>query len=275
MQHHTELNEIYWSFVPLESHANYVARNRLDTDLTANVFSASGADVRRLARELGGWKRDFQEMENWLRLSLVVAALGYLEVYIKSIAELALRSCPGILYGKPRAIEGVNWLKLGIEPDIGKELESLVKGEWSSRVAAYKRLFSGIPAILEGAVGPLDELRILRNGVSHAFGRNVDYTFNSYDGFHPKASRLSESKLKKGLYVIENVATAMDQQLSTEFIGEYEAIAFYHSWMQIPRRDRIRNNSGTDSFRKALTRTFSETYGEGFCDSLIAFYRSA
>lgn len=273
-EHHTELNEIYWSFVPVDHFSRFLARNN-PQDSPETLFKASGSDVRRLCATNSEWKTNFGEMANWFRLSLIVAALGYLEVYLRSIIELAIRSDPGLLYGKSKAIDGVVWLKLGITPSLDKEIEVVVKGEWGQRIAAYKKLFGSAPPVLEQNVGRLDALRIVRNGASHTFGRSTDYNFiNRSEGCHSRIARLSERSLKRSLLLIEEVASAVDDQLGKNFIGEYEAIAYYHKWLETFSRKGARVGALT-AFRKSLTQYGSDTYGNAFCKALISYYESA
>lgn len=274
-QHQTEINRIYWAFVPGAHFLENFAAKGMPSIAPAKLFAYSGPDAARLAQGIPAWRADFVEACGWLRLSLLIAALGYFEVYLKSVAELSIRSDPGVLYGKPKHIEGVSWLKLGINPDISAQIEGLTKGTWDSRTARYKKLFETVPAIIIASSNHLDSLRKIRNGASHTFGRTLDYTFVGRGKRPSKLIQFSESDLKASLGLIGKVAHGIDHHLGKGFIGEYEALAFYHSWKDSPDSKLAGPKGKPRLLSKALGEHLGYTYGKDFCGQLIEFYSKA
>lgn len=272
MKHHSEINNLYWSFVPAQGYLTHISKNTPGTTSPITFFHASGPNVRRLASSMEQWNHDFLELSNWIRLSLIVAALGYLETYIRSIVEISLRSRPGILYGKPTAIDGIEWLKLGVEPDISKNVESIVKGEWSSRIAAYGKLFGTIPAALKAEQARLDALRVIRNGASHTFGRGTDYIFNKVKKTHKPITRISERSLLKCLAAVETTAKAIERHLGPKFVGEFELIRHFHSWKNLAAPGKNKLRAVHKNFSSAVGTETGHNYGGDFCKELIAEY---
>jgi len=73
--------------------------------------------------------------------------------------------------------------------------------------------------------------------------------------------------------LIEDVASVVDDQLGRDFIGEFEAILYYHKWLETFRREGAPVDRLT-AFRKSLTQYGSDTYGSSFCKALMAYYDS-
>ncbi|WP_147290421.1 hypothetical protein [Pannonibacter phragmitetus] len=73
--HHTEINDIYWSFVPVACCSEHQARHATLGTTPATLFHASGPDVRRIAPSIQEWRRNFEKFQNWVRLSSLLSAL--------------------------------------------------------------------------------------------------------------------------------------------------------------------------------------------------------
>lgn len=58
-KHQTELNALYWSFVPVEGYVTFLAKHASPTATTSGLFHASGPDIRRLASRLADWRVNF------------------------------------------------------------------------------------------------------------------------------------------------------------------------------------------------------------------------
>ena len=112
--HQTEVNDLYWSFVPAAGFADYLARHSARDTGTATLFHATGPDVRRLAPMAEEWRRHFREFQNWVRLAALLSAASYLEVYIRGAVTVALQSDPLVRFGRPRMMDGTTWLKQGM-----------------------------------------------------------------------------------------------------------------------------------------------------------------
>ena len=65
LNQHTEINELYWSFVPVAGYGDYLARHAVSPIATSALFHASGPDVRRLEPSTETWRKQFKEFQNW------------------------------------------------------------------------------------------------------------------------------------------------------------------------------------------------------------------
>lgn len=134
-----------------------------------------------------------------------MALCSYFEVYLAKTVKLALRSDPATLLQSSKAVDGVRLLRSGQLSDYKDEATSMTKGTWSARVNSYYKCFGYTPPELSAQISELDQLRVLRNGVGHAFGRDIN-EYESHLVFEPKAlQRLSEKRLKKWLGIVEKV----------------------------------------------------------------------
>ncbi len=97
-----------------------------------------------------------------------------LETYMAAVIAVALESDPGLLLGASRSVDGISLLKHGAPPlKLAERIEGCTRGDWSSRVSHYRRLFSKVPAIMTDKLSDLETIRRLRNRLSHAFGRDI------------------------------------------------------------------------------------------------------
>lgn len=232
-RHQTELNNFYWSSVVAAKYAEKHARLAHEGDETAAHFSLTGADTHRYPPTVGEWKRLFREQRNWARLSAVMALNSYLEIYLQGVVALALESDPGLLYRAPGSVDGVVILKRAPDYGFRERTVSLVKHDWSKRVSEYRNLFGSVPSDLTASIGQLEDLRRLRNGVGHAFGRDVRDFSSSITIAGKPLQRVAEPRLQRFLGVVERVAVAIDDHLRSAHIGAYEILRFIH---ERPRR---------------------------------------
>jgi hypothetical protein len=138
-RYETEINEHFWSFKVISEYSRFIAETEKNSDpkkATAEVFKASGPDARRIPPTVSEWLEAREELENWLRLSALVSATSYLELYLRQVIRSALMSDPLCRYGASRSLDGVILLKAGVELPYSVELEEITKGDWSSRLAA-------------------------------------------------------------------------------------------------------------------------------------------
>lgn len=196
----------------------------------SKVFPDASFHNGRAENTLRQWNNHYYGFENWAKLSFAMGLCGYFEVYLATISRLALSSDPATKLGVSQAVDGVALLRDGKLPQMKLDVESLTKRTWSSRVAAYQKLFGEVPQLLSDNISELDQLRILRNGVGHAFGREID-AYESESCFTAKdLTRLSDARLKKWLGVVEKSAVAIDEHLREAHIGAFEIFEFYHLW---------------------------------------------
>jgi hypothetical protein len=220
-------------------------------------------------RTLGEWADNYDSFDNWVRLNCLVSATGYLEVYIKTAVRLALESDPGTLLSASRSIDGVALLKYRTQYSFSAEATDCVRGTWGSRSAHYLKLFGQVPSVIQDEMGALEDLRAIRNGVTHVFGRSSD-EYSSLREIRPKAfEKVSLSKLKNCLGLIERVATAVDGHLGPTHIGDYEPVYFYHNWNKV--YDRYHFNEAT-ALRQLIGTHKGSGQNPSYFHGLIRYY---
>lgn len=270
VKHHTEINDMYWSFVPTWSYANYIAK-RNKTSTPAALFHASGPDVHRLDPTIPKFLNNYQLLANWVRLSALVSTLSYFETYLKKVVTLSLLSDPAVRFGKSRALEGVSWIKSGMKDDLEPLVTPCLKGDWCNRIDAYKRLFSCSPQSLDAKRTLLDDFRRIRNQVGHSYGRSLKTDL--LETTVAPMVRLSEDRLKECFDVVHTVAKDIDSQLLSNHIGCFEEILFFHNW-----RDQLKGTERLDEgkhLRRALAQRLGGQHpGNTYCNELVAFYHS-
>src|ERR1700733_12322588 len=267
-RHHTEINNLYWSHAAALCKAFSSCRGKSPSDPCGSVFHLKPADVRRLPGTLKDWADKYDSFDNWSRLSSLVAATGYLEVYIKTAVRLSLESDPGVMVGCSRKIDGAQPLKKRPHYMFKDEAAACVKGDWQGRISAYKRLFGSCPLTIESNIADLEFVRRTRNGVAHAFGRGID----DYDSLAQAKPRgltiLKEKRFTKILGLIEDIAKAVENHLAKAHIGDYESVYFFHHWLN--------SNPFVQKTDKALRIEFvklhNNTDGKPYCAELRSYY---
>lgn len=270
VKHHTEINNMYWSFVPTWSFTHYLARKNKDTTPEL-LFHASGPDVHRLDHSIPRFIHNYELLANWVRLSTLVSTLSYFETYVKKVVTLSLMSDPAVRFGKSRAIEGISWIKSEMKDDLAPLVTPCLKGDWSSRIKAYKRIFSSAPQSLVKDKCKLDELRVLRNKVGHSYGRSLKTEL--LETTIAPMSRLSEESLKDCLELVFKIAEDIDAQLLTGHIGCFEEALYFHNW-----RNQLKGTQRLDEgkhLRKALAIELGgRSPDTNYCQDLAAFYHA-
>lgn len=270
-EHQTEINRLYWSLAPVAGFASYHARHASAGATPASVFFASGPNAHRIAVDLPAWHHDFAELSNWVRLSALVSLLSYLETYLSTVATLALRSDPLLRFNQSRAVDGTLWLKRGVNDNVSSLVTPLVKGKWPERCGAYRTLFGNVPAILNAHVGDLDQMREMRNGVAHSFGRGAKF-FEDPVVHAGQPVKLQEKRLQGWLAIVEGTAAAIDGHLYPTHLGNFELVWRYHRWLQEPRHVDDRGYTAPAAFCRTINRDFSEGLGRDHCQALVAYY---
>lgn len=269
-EHQTEINRLYWSLIPAAGFAGYLARHAPAGETPATLFHASGPNAHRIASDLPSWQRDFTEFGNWVRLSALVSLLSYLETYITTVATLALRSDPLLRFNQSRTVDGTLWLKREVVDDVSGFVTPLVKGKWPQRCSAYRTLFGSVPAVLDAHVGDLDQMREMRNGVAHSFGRDVSF-FENPIVRAGQPLKLGEERLQNWLAIVKAAAAAIDGHLYPVHLGDFELIWRYHRWRHEPRHVDDRGYTAPAAFCRTINRDLG-ALGRDHCEALIAYY---
>jgi hypothetical protein len=230
-----------------------------------------GADI---FESLKDWSGSFNEFANWVRLSAVVAVTSNLETYLAAAVRLAIDSDPGVLIGAPRAVDGVSFLKRQtLSLDVESRVESCTKGDWSSRVAAYAAVFGTVPPILTTKLSDLDAMRILRNKVGHAFGRDITQArMHGVKEMIP-IERISADRLARFRRIAWAAAKSIDRHLLASHVGEYQCIRFYHNLVPaLPAH--VHPNQRAILFKKKIGQFKAQPRGKEYCYGLVNYYEA-
>lgn len=235
----TALNSYYWGATSSIAAVGGVLRhlNNQD-DFRAKLGLTQSRFDRPLNHRSGQFADELGVSEKWHRRAALVALLSAFERYMATVTALAVASDPSLIRGFPKLIEGLSLQKHGVK--LGeRDLESVVKGTWGGRLAAYERLFGPNPT-LAGALGELEKMRNSRNRIAHVFAASEPSTALSPHAALIVGTRrlsqpdnevsLSEKKLLSWFDLTDQVVKAVDKQLLTDFIGNYEVAAMYLEW---------------------------------------------
>lgn len=224
-RHHTQLNQVLWAHHAASRRAATIAHGVGLTKPSKQAFPAAVVDPVRQTLPLGEWLEYYKGFDNWTRLSGALSLASYFESYLRKISRLALSSDPGSILGKSQAIDGALFLKTGRFPvDLNTYLSEFTKGTWSSRLASFERYFGNAPEALIQSISELDQLRILRNGVGHRFGRDVERNDCAPLSGLEEPQRLSRERLLKWLGIVGKVVGDIDARLKDSHIGSYEVL---------------------------------------------------
>lgn len=270
--HHIELNQIYWSYAPVANDALRRAHAESPTVETKDLFSFHGGDAARVPHPLSRWDPAFKMSRTWMRSTLALAIASILEVYIRTVVALALESNPGLLIDAPDVIDGVKLLKGNSSYSYLKLGETCATGEWSNRLANYKKFFGKVPVDLENSISELEQLRKFRNGVGHTFGRDAQDYRTRMDVKPKGLTAISEDRLKKWLGLAESVVKSIDADLGPNHIGEYETLYFFHTkTLNVPPRGHTTPEA---ILSKELNLLHGHGPGKKFCKDLIKYYHA-
>jgi hypothetical protein len=199
---------------------------------TDQAQTALGTGDRFLSafKDLKHWSDTYNDFQNWTSLNAVLATAANLETYLVGAITTSLQSNPGILFGATKSLDGAKLLKIGAA---GVATDSYVvsctKGEWVSRISSIERIFGPTSATLKGKIPILDKIRIIRNSVGHAFGREIKAA--QYHGLREVQSmaRVSLEQAFSYTTICRDVARDIDRLLLRESIGDFEMIRFLHA----------------------------------------------
>ena len=241
--HHTHFNDIYWNHRAVSAFAFASTRAYTKADNTESLFEYAKGN-RRIAPTLGQWAAHYDDFERWTRSAGILAIAGYLETYLAQVATAAIESCPALLIGGGKELDGAAQLKRQPGYDLYGHAEPVVRGDWQARASAYKRLFGACP--FDARISDLEKLRKLRNNTGHAFGREIEIMKFAGKTSVTRLPKISEDALKSYLALAEDVAQGVEAHLGKQFIGAYEIVKALHLWVNKPptkwmgRKDKAR-----------------------------------
>lgn len=273
--HHTEINKLYWSFIPASKAAYKATSGYTKDNQTVSALGSHGQDTRRYPPTLGEWQNSFKEFTNWTRLNAIMAASSYFEIFFRTVINLALLSKPGVLLGDSEIIDGVKLLKQDnstLLNAINSKIDSCIKGEWSYRSSSFSSLFgSSFEKIFEN-ISDLEKIRKIRNSVGHSFGRDLNFFSYIYDD-NMAMHRVGEERMKKYLKLLLDLANSIDAFLLKNYIGSFEAIFFFHkniSQLYIPERKNKAKKMKEEFHYRSTVPMLSTQY----CFGLVEYYYS-
>lgn len=176
------------------------------------------------------WSNSFNESQNWFYLNCVIAMSANLETFMDCIISLAIESDPGVLLHASKSIDGTSLLKSGISIKDSYELKavSCTKGTWSTRKKAFNDIFGSYPLCFDEKESTLDRMRLLRNKIAHAFGRDIDDSRNFKRRGKLPQEHITLQRVKNWLECVSYVACGIDTFLMDKHIGEFESIVALH-----------------------------------------------
>jgi hypothetical protein len=195
-----------------------------------------------------------------------------LETFMASIIAMAIESDPGLLLGAPRMIDGVSLLKQGTPvPNLDEHVEACTRGDWQSRVQAYRTRFGSVPSSITDNIGELEKLRTIRNKVGHALGRDIQEARKHGTKTILPMEKLSRERVLKYKRLTWAVAKDVDRHLLAMHIGEFQAIHFYHRLY--PQLSKVANATlRANALKKELGRFKAALAGKLFSKGLVSYY---
>ncbi len=240
-QDFTTLNSYYWGGASTASAVTGKLRHLTDAD---DFRAVLGLQRPRFSRSLGHSSSNFASQieisEAWHRRSTLVVLLSAFERYLAAISALSVASNPTLT--AHHLLDGLALQKYAVQP-AAHDLESVVKGTWGARAAAYSRMF-GSNSVLDSLVGELDRMRNARNYIAHEFGVSANRnslsahaallvgarrTFRAFEEV-----KVSEKSLLRWFGVVDEAAAAVDEHLHAEHLGSYEVAALFLEWEPDP-----------------------------------------
>ena len=234
----TTVNYYYWG---AGSALHAVAGRVRHMNSSEDFHRELGLTQQTYVKPLGNTPAEYADVLNvstrWHRLLTLVILAAAFERYLTAVATIAISSDPALTPGFPKKIDGLTLAKYELQAG-DRPTQLLTKGEWSARLAAFRKYFRLVPAkLLENE--PLETMRKKRNQIAHEFG--LDDSAMSVHAAILLGSRrseisnsnlvsLGEPTLKKWLAVIDSSATAIDEYLLSNFIGGHELPAIYIEW---------------------------------------------
>lgn len=274
-KHNTELLRMYTCF---DNSKKYTYQNLGKAssgwkDLPTKHFSFSKRWEYEQFKDLKDWSSAYNELENWINLNALVAISSSLETYMATIIPMAIESDVGVLYGTPRRIDGIEIVKHGGDKPFNFEdvVISCTKGSWQSRLNSYEKLFGKVPKYLLGQISDLEKIRVLRNDVAHAFGRDIEASRKKGMLTTEAAHRLSRDRTIKLQGTVWKAAKAIDAHLHNFHIGEYQSLLFYHD-LYPTLNHMVHPSIRAMDLKKAIGRHGDIPAGKEFCKGLVAYY---
>lgn len=275
-QYYLELNQYYW--------AAYSGHKITYTEMANKGYTweTSPDDILGLPKHnhtfptLRDWATAYNQLQVWTRLNVVVSLTSIFETFIDSVCGLAIESNPGVLINASRSLDGVSLLKTRRLDRwvIDEAIERIAKGTWAQRRSAFDSLFGGHPAELDVYEADLEELRQKRNSVGHAFGRDINKA-RQFEEIRPlPLEGIKQENLIHFFDVTLKVASAIDEYLLDNHIGEYQSLFSFHVFYTHHKNNAWNDKKTAHAFRDYL-QLDKKRYGRQFFIDLVKYYKDA
>jgi hypothetical protein len=236
----TTVNDYYWG---VGSSLSAVTGRVRHMPSEEDFHTTLGLTQERFKKPLGHSPEKYLEKLRvsirWHRLLAVVIMTSAFERYLTAVATLAIASDPVLSPGFPKKVDGLTLIKYQLEAG-DRPTEPLTKGEWSSRLAAFRRYFGTLPQDLQAKEGELEKMRNKRNQIAHTFALDAPSSLSTHDAVLLGARKtalpdlpdvaISDATIVNWLAVIDSSAAAIDSYLLPNFIGGYELAAISIEW---------------------------------------------
>lgn len=271
-QYQTEMKRMTTAYMASNKYIYRIlgANGALWSDMVSNYMDTGVHDSLILHQ----WSNAFNEFDNWTRLNELMALNSYLEVYISSVVSAAIESDPGLLVKSPHSIDGIKQMKYGVK--IKKEfLENIItgctKGDWQSRISNLSSLFGGLPVSLTSGISDLEKIRIIRNKVGHAFGRDIEKSRDYAITNITRMERLSARSFLRYMYLVQNIVHDIDNMVMANHIGNFQPLLHYHR-IRVSIPDSYNNGERMMILKKSIGKDTQETYSKAFCRWVVEYY---
>ena len=222
------------------------------------------------------WSSGFNSFDNWVNLSNITTIASNVETYLASVVALSIASDPSVLIGAPsHSLDGAYVLKHRAVRPVGAmdHVIACTKGDWSSRLAAFERLFGPAPTDMRVHHSALEEIRNIRNRFSNAFGREIEASREHGQReviLIDKVGRSSVTRLGRAAW---KFVQATDNFLLHSHIGDFEAVNYYAKMFptqlhHVPPGQRAAN------LKKAIGTFGAGLRGKRYCNGLVNYWES-
>lgn len=271
-QYQTEMKRIVtaYSSTSMYTYRELGASGAVWDDIARNYMETGGDDTLVLSQ----WSKGLTEFDNWIRLNELMALCSYLEVYISSIVSAALESDPGLFVNSSHSVDGIKQIKNGVKfkrDVLENVLTGCTRGDWQSRINNLSAIFGNVPESLKNGLSDLEKIRMLRNKVGHAFGRDIEKSRDYEMTEISRMARLSSKTFLRYMYLVQSVVCDLDRMIMDNYIGNFQPLLFYHRIR--PMIPETYNNGERMMFLKKLIGTNTkETYSKAFCRWVVEYY---
>ena len=124
-------NDLMGMVTSFESAKGYVYKHLAsDGAVWGSIARDYGLMLDNNIRTIKEWSNNYNEFENWLRLSWLMSLCSCFETYLACIIKECIESAPGLLIAVPHAIDGIYYKKKGISILRNEDLDLHIRNCW-------------------------------------------------------------------------------------------------------------------------------------------------